>query len=349
MNQESSSTALQLIRLTPRDVGARSDTFRQFSDLIIENEAAYPAIRQWLHNKVGSGIRSSERTAFLGLMDDVPVASAVVKRGKASKFCHLRLHHGIQQQNLGELFFCLMAAEIRRDACEIHFTLPESLWHQKKDFFRSFGFESATKASTQYRLFDEELKCSASFETVWRSVLRKLPKLSHLFSIGGHSMESPLIMSMSPVFAERIFSGHKTVEVRRRFSTKWIGSRAVVYASSPSRNLLGEALIANIVADDPNRIWNTFENALGCSREEFEQYVGDSPEVYAIVLDRIVPYLHPIPITQLEFMLQKEIHPPQSYCTTSGNQVWSQAVSLAAILHGSLRLRSDLGMGTAAS
>lgn len=339
MSSAISSTELRLVRLTPRDVTSESDDWRQFRDLVLTNDPSYPGIRKWIDQKVSQGIRSNERVAFLGLTDDIPAASAVVKRGGASKFCHLRLHDGIQDQNVGELLFCLMASEIRGNAVEVHFTLPESLWGEKRDFFQSFGFQSAERASTQYRLFEDELRCSAPFVDVWRSVVQKLPKLARLFRVGDHSMESPLVMSVSPDFAERIFSGRKSVEIRRRFSKKWIGSRTVVYASSPTRTLLGEAVISNVVVDEPDRIWNTFAEGIGCSREEYDAYVARTSEVYAIVLHQIVPYLQPIPITQLELMLGNDLRPPQSYCTTSGDRSWSQAVSLAALLHCSVRPR----------
>src|SRR6185503_7723649 len=158
-------------------------------------------IGKWLDGKVADGLRTGERTAFIGYLNDRPVASAVVKAGEEAKFCHLRLDDGIRDQNLGEVFFCLMAGETRRHhAKEVHFTLPESLWAEKFAFFGSFGFMTADRARTQYRLFEDELRCSAVFDDVWRAVLEKLPKLGCRFSIHGRAMQSALVMSIAPKF-----------------------------------------------------------------------------------------------------------------------------------------------------
>src|SRR6185436_15610253 len=238
--------------------------------------------------KVARGVHSGERTAFLGLLDDIPVATAVVKRGEDAKFCHLRLDECIRDKNLGELFFALMAAEVRQFASNVHFTLPESLWEEKGDFFQSFGFASASRATKQYRLFEDELRCSTPFPTLWRTVVRRLPKLSSLFSIRGLSIVYPLVLSIAPEYANKIVLGTKSVELRRRFSKRWIGCRTVVYATSPEKRLVGEARIANVVNGDPDQIWYTFAQELGCSRLEFDSYVGSSVEVFALILDDVV-------------------------------------------------------------
>lgn len=327
----------QLIRITGTDVRATTDRYGTFRDVVASNEDSYPDIRKWLDTKVARGIHNGERTAFLGLLDDVPVATAVVKRGVDAKFCHLKLDECVRDQNLGELFFALMAAEVRQFASNVHFTLPESLWAEKQDFFHSFGFENASRASKQYRLFEDELRCSTPFDTLWRSVVERLPKLSSLFSIRGLSIVSPLVLSIGPEYANKIVAGTKSVELRRKFSKRWIGCRTVLYATSPEKRLVGEARIANVISSDPDRIWNTFSGELGCSRLEFDNYVASSAEVFALVLDDVVRYAEPIPLRVLEHLIASDIDPPQSYCSTAGSQTWSAALAVAALMHGSFQ------------
>lgn len=327
----------QLIRLTETDVRSVSDRFGTFREVVSENEASYPDIRKWLDTKVSRGIRSGERTAFLGLLDDIPVATAVVKRGKNAKFCHLRLDECVRDQNLGELFFALMAAEVRQFASDVHFTLPESLWEEKRDFFQSFGFASASRASKQYRFFENELRCSTPFPALWRTVIERLPKLSSLFSIRGLSIVSPLVLSIAPDYANKIVLGTKSVELRRRFSKRWIGCRTAVYATSPEKRLVGEARIANVISGNPDQIWHAFAQELGCSRVEFDSYVGDSIEVFALVLDDVVRYVEPIPLRVLEHLIAADIDPPQSYCSTAASATWSAALAVAALVHGSFQ------------
>lgn len=327
----------QLIRLTETDVRSVSDRFATFREVVAENEASYPDIRKWLDTKVSRGVRSGERTAFLGLLDNIPVATAVVKRGENAKFCHLRLDECVRDQNIGELFFALMASEVRQFASDVHFTLPESLWEEKRDFFQSFGFASAARATKQYRLFEDELRCSTPFPALWRTVIERLPKLSGLFSIRGLSIVSPLVLSIAPDYANKIVLGTKSVELRRRFSKRWIGCRTAVYATSPEKRLVGEARIANVISGNPDQIWNAFAQELGCSRLDFDSYVRNSVEVFALVLDDVVRYVEPIPLRVLEHLIACDIDPPQSYCSTAASAPWSAALAVAALVHGSFQ------------
>jgi predicted transcriptional regulator len=227
-----------------------------------------------------------------------------------------------------------MALEIRDLTKGIYFTLPESIWQGKAPFFQSFGFESAALAETQYRLFDRELRCDAPYSTVWKSVLEKIPKLAQLYSFGGFSPDNQLLLSIRPEFAERILKKSKTVELRRKFSTRWIGHRINLYASAPVMSLVGEARISGVVVNTPEAIWERFNNRMGCTRDEFNRYAEGADELYAIELDEIQPYRDRFPLAQISSLLQEDLVPPQSYITLENNKPWAKAISLAAYLHG---------------
>jgi predicted transcriptional regulator len=327
---------LRIVELGRPDAQGSSDHLKVLRDLITANQAMYPGIDRWFTTKVVPGLKSSERIGYVAYEGEKPVASAVLKLGERSKFCHLRIHEEFQDQDLGQMFFTLMTLEIRHRAKEVHFTLPESLWCKRSRFFKSFGFSSATKASRQYRHGDAELSCSAPLSTVLSAVLKTIPALVTKFSVGGRSLGSDLLISVKPKYAERLLAGAKFVEIRRRFSKKWLGCKAVLYASRPQGALVGEATINAITCGQPNDIWSRFESRMGCSWEEFESYVASAKEVCAIELDNIVPYLSPVPLDQVEYLMQEELRPPQSYCELDieKNSAWAKAVSVAALLHG---------------
>jgi predicted transcriptional regulator/N-acetylglutamate synthase-like GNAT family acetyltransferase len=304
----------------------------------------YPEIERWYKGKVLPGIKQDERVAFVGYLNEKPAVSAVVKKGNNAKFCHLRINEALRDSHLGEVFFSLMALEIRDLAKDIHFTLPESLWETKGEFFRSFGFRSAEVAEAQYRLFDRELACSATFPAVWSSVLEKIPKLSDLYSMGGFTSDNQLLMSVKPEFAERIMQRKKTVELRRKFSTRWIGHRINIYASAPVMGLIGEARIAGVVAGKPDVIWERFHEQVGCSRAEFNTYATGTDELYAIELDDVRPYRNGLSLVQMSHLVKEHLTPPQSYMTLEKNKPWAKAVSLAAYLHGCFRSTLSLAL-----
>jgi predicted transcriptional regulator len=232
-----------------------------------------------------------------------------------------------------------MTFEARHLAKEIHFTLPESLWYEKTKFFESFGFACASKSTRQYRHGNTELSCSAPLSAVWSAVLKQLPSLMPRFSVGGYSLDSEILISIKPKYAHQILCGAKLIEIRKRFSDKWTGSKAVLYASSPQKALIGEATVGSVTSGRPADIWARFGPRIGCSADEFKEYVGFATKVSAIEIDHAIPYKQPIGLAQLSHLVQEDLRPPQSFCDLrldDAESPWAKAVSVASLLHGGL-------------
>ncbi len=308
----------------------------------MECEAAYPGIKKWVDKKVIPGVRSLERVAYIGYLDEKPAVSAVLKRGKSTKFCHLKIRKDIQDVHLGDAFFTLMGLEARSFAKEVHFTLPESLWAEKGGFFRSFGFDKAVKSGEQYRLFDKELRCSAPFMKVWKATLSKLPKLATMFSMNGNSIDNKILMSIKSGHVKKVLDGQKKVEIRRKFSKKWEGQKVCFYATKPEGSLVGEALIRKVVVDTPENIWRQFNITIGCTKEEFDSYTNATSRVYAIILEDATPYRKIISMSDIMELTNKKLRPPQSYCSLQNNSDWAEAVSMGSLLQQSFRSNTPL-------
>jgi predicted transcriptional regulator len=329
----------RIAELRKADALGWSDHVKTLKDLIVVNESMYPNIDRWFTAKVVPGLKSTERIAYVAYEDENPIASAILKRGRKAKFCHLRIREDFQDQDLGQIFFTQMIFEIRHEAEEIHFTLPESLWCKKSGFFKSFGFSNSAKASRQYRRGDTELACSAPFQTVWSALREKLPELAAKFFVGKYSLGGEIVMSVKPKYAERLLAGAKVIEIRKRFSKKWLGCKAILYASQPVSALVGEATINSITFGPPDEVWTRFESNIGCTRAEFEAYAASRDELCAIEMTNVLPYLAPVPLDQISSLLRQHLTPPQSYCEVKDG-VWAGAVSIASLLHGRFGRRS---------
>ena len=325
----------QVVRLSEADARAGTDHLKRFRELVLENEPMYPNIEEWFDQKVVSGMKSSERVGYIGYLDDKPAVSAVVKRGEDAKFCHLRIKKELQDIHLGEAFFTLMGLEVKRFAKDVHFTLPESVWEKEKEFFKSFGFVKAIKAGHQYRLFEDELRCSSPFDRVWKAILEKLPKVARAFFMNGHSLDSKLLMSIRGENARKVVAGKKKVEIRRRFSKKWTGCKVSIYASGRERCLVGEALISRVVVDKPESIWERFHQEIGCTRKEFDRYTRSLSKIYAIVLENVMPYRKSISLSEVSNLTKKKLRPPQNYYILNNNINWAEAVSMGVLLQSS--------------
>jgi predicted transcriptional regulator len=329
----------RVVRLEEADICAKTDHFNELGRLILAHEPMYPEIARWFRDKVAPGVRTAERVAFIGYLNEKPAVSAVVKRGAVAKFCHLHVTEGLQNFHLGEVFFALMANEVRDLAQSIYFTLPESVWSSKKEFFRSFNFLNLHRANAQYRLFDEELECEASFAEIWKAVASKLPRICSLYANGEGCLGSDLVISIRPRHVEQIFAGKKRFELRRRFSTKWLGHRMNIYATEPAMQLVGQATVRSIIRNSPGEIWEKIGSELGCTLEDFERYTKGITEVYAIELDEIKAFRFPVCRKEIAEVLKESLVPPQSYCSLKRNNAWGKAVSIANLLQGAFSAR----------
>ena len=328
------SSNLKIVKITRDDVLGKTDKVDLLFNQVAKHETMYPDIVQWFKSKVLPGIIEEKRAAYLGLNNESPVVSAVVKLGVHSKICHLHIDKEIQDRHLGDLFFSMMILDAKRRANEVHFTLPESLWCEEVNFFQSFGFQHVTKAPSQYRSYEDELKCSAPFGEVWQRVLDKLPKIITSLTKTQESIFSGILMSIKPEYVDKIQNGAKVVEIRSKFNTKWQGCRITIYSSRPLQALHGYATIENVTEGSPEQIWSRFGDDIGVSKKDFDTYTGSLPKVYAITLKNYEPYLNPISFAQLEGLLnQQSLRPPQSYFSLEKNIDWARAVSIAELLH----------------
>jgi predicted transcriptional regulator len=166
--------------------------------------------------------------------------------------------------------------------------------------------------------------------------LEHLPKLASKFSPAGLSLDNKILISIQPKYLERILSGQKLIEVRKRFSPRWLGSRAVLYGTHPMSSLVGEATIATITSGSPAHIWSVYGERIGATWDEFEAYTSLCSSVSAIELADVTAYVAPIGLAQLSHLTRTELRPPQSFCDLRSDRLnpWSTAVAVATLLHG---------------
>ncbi|MGE4714260.1 ASCH domain-containing protein [Bifidobacterium breve] len=63
------------------------------------------------------------------------------------------------------------------------------------------------------------------------------------------------ILSIRPEYVDRILSGEKKYEFRKRIFKREDVDTIVIYSTSPCCRVVAEASIAEIIQDSPERIW----------------------------------------------------------------------------------------------
>ncbi|WP_127088542.1 helix-turn-helix domain-containing protein [Aquabacter cavernae] len=121
-----------------------------------------------------------------------------------------------------------------------------------------------------------------------------------------------VVFSIKPEYCDAIIEGRKTIELRRRFpSTAPVGATAFIYATSPTRALLGLAEIGEVHCRAPRDIWDSFSDRACIAREDFDRYFDGVDSGVAIELKHARRLRRPLDLSELRERFSFE--PPQSY------------------------------------
>lgn len=145
---------------------------------------------------------------------------------------------------------------------------------------------------------------------------------------------SHVLVSLRPRFAELVLDGSKTTELRRGPSRIDPGAIALVYASTPTRALVGAAQITEVHTYAPSTVWRRWGSTTGLQRREFHAYVEGSPRVTALLLGKVCRFSHPISLQELRRRSESFVV-PQSYRYLGSEE-------LGTVLNGEGSLLLDL-------
>ncbi len=323
-------------RFGASDIDPDLEQLKEFKNIIEECDDNYPGIDLWFEKKVKPGLREKERGGVLIYHEGSAVGASVVRKGEDGKLCSLRIKPKYQKKGIGKLLMALSVLEFKKSEI-IHFSVPASIWGSEKAFLERYGFTFAGKFKIQYRRGDDELFCTGSYGNALQRVLLDIPLLFAEFSINKNTEAAELILSIKPNFVTKIITGEKKIELRRRFSNKWEGAIAILYATHPYHEFVGEVKIEKVITGKPIDIWYEFGTELGCDRNTFFSYCDGLEAINALMLSDVKRFEMPLHISSVNRIIRtaykdfKEITPPQSH-----SRVGNELLHPLAILHSSL-------------
>ena len=127
------------------------------------------------------------------------------------------------------------------------------------------------------------------------------------------------LISVKPTFSQRILDGTKKFELRRTTIRAERGDLAILYASAPTKAIVGAFVIGGVTTDNVEQLWLDHERHLGVSRGEFARYFEGREKGCAIEVQRVIS----LPPIHLDELRKRVIgfRPPQSYQRWSGELV----------------------------
>ena len=115
------------------------------------------------------------------------------------------------------------------------------------------------------------------------------------------------LLSIHPEFANKIFDGSKSIELRR-IKLRDEVQHVIVYVTSPIMKVVGYFDIEEIVEETPEFIWRTYGAVAGIDRERFFQYYDQRDLAVGIKIRRT----HLLPRPKKLSFLSPKLTPPQS-------------------------------------
>jgi len=122
-------------------------------------------------------------------------------------------------------------------------------------------------------------------------------------------MQTTVLLSIKPEFADKIFDGLKKFEFRRVIFKSTSVSRVVVYASSPVQRVVGEFEVGGILSLETSKLWRRTKRHSGIRKAFFDKYFLGREEGFAIKIKHPKRYAAPL---RLEHMCVTA-RPPQSF------------------------------------
>jgi predicted transcriptional regulator len=117
------------------------------------------------------------------------------------------------------------------------------------------------------------------------------------------------LISIQPCFVEKILSGEKKLEFRRRWAAEPVDV-LVIYSSSPTQRIVATVNIVGVTEGSPTALWNLAkEKGGGVTRQLIYNYFAGKKTGFAIEIADVLQFEHPVDPKKVF----KDFLPPQSF------------------------------------
>lgn len=102
-----------------------------------------------------------------------------------------------------------------------------------------------------------------------------------------------ILMSINPIYADKILSGTKKYEYRKVKAKKDKVNKIVIYATYPIMKVVGEVEVKDILEETPEKLWNVTKEYSGVTKQFYDNYFNKSSKAIAYKLGKIEKYDEP--------------------------------------------------------
>ena len=103
---------------------------------------------------------------------------------------------------------------------------------------------------------------------------------------------SVILMSIKPEYVDKIFSGEKKYEYRKRMCKEKIDT-IIVYSSSLIQKVVGELKIKQVLYDKKSIIWDKTNRYGGITKTKYDKYYENCDYAVAYEIEKAILYDKP--------------------------------------------------------
>lgn len=248
----------------------------------------YPFFGEWL-NMAMSELTTGRREALVLTEEDKPrrlIGLTILKNDpEEKKICTIRIAPDFQHRGWGTVLIKKSMEILGTDKPLI--TVSEKHIDVFKAFLKQFDFQVVNKMKSLYHVGEYEYFFNVPY--LHRNVL----------------------ISIKPQYVDKILSGEKKVEFRRKCFSKDV-KRAYIYASAPESAIIGYFEVVSLDTESPDNIWQRYADVGGIIESDFFKYANGSEVMTAIQVGKICQFKTNIHLCDLKEYGMMSV--PQNYC-----------------------------------
>ena len=108
-----------------------------------------------------------------------------------------------------------------------------------------------------------------------------------------------ILLSIKPIFVERILQGSKLVEYRKRLPKMNETHQVLIYRSQDLKKIVAEFTIGDVVEGLPESVWKQTKAVGGISEDDFFSYFANSCKAYAMEIKHLRVFKEPRELASL--------------------------------------------------
>ena len=116
-----------------------------------------------------------------------------------------------------------------------------------------------------------------------------------------------ILLSIKPEYVDRILTGTKKYEYRKRLARS-NSSVLLVYSTSPVMKVVAKVEIRGTISAAPSTLWEQTKNNAGISRKKYREYFHGCKKAYAYKLGKVEIFNPPRDLSDYDVTLA-----PQSF------------------------------------